>query len=195
MKTILKNQQNNACKTANKNIKLSDKNILIKKRLLKITYVILVFIVFMFVAPITNVNSLYENDPEIPIEKLLDQIRTSCMQNIGTHPSNVAMALPTFSALLVRLSNEASKTADKNIGLSNQNILTQEKLLNITYVILGFTIFMCLAQAVQTAKSFGLFNFPNKNNNHHITKINDPTARTDKSENIDTIDNSVTNDK
>ncbi len=163
MKMILKNQQKNSYKTADKNIKLSGQNILIKKRLLKITYVILVFIVFMFVTPITKVNSLYENDPERPIEELLDQIRSSCIQNTQTSPNNVAMALPTFSALLVRLSNEASKTADINIKISERNISMQKRLLWITGVMLGVNIFMFAAQVI---KFFGLFNFSVKKDNH-----------------------------
>lgn len=77
---------------------------------------------------------MYENDPDKPIKELLDQIRSSSMQNVsGTHQSNVAMALPSFSALLVRLSNEASKTADKNITM-------QRNMMMITGVILAISI-------------------------------------------------------
>jgi hypothetical protein len=188
---ILKNQQKNSYKTADKNVKLSDQNVLIKKRLLKITYVILVFIVFLFVAPITNVNSMYENDPEKPIKELLDNIKSSSIAASGNERLGVSLSMPAFSALLVRLSNEASKTADKNIKLSGQNILMQKRLLRITWVMLGINILMFAAQMV---KFFGFFNFHVKKNNH-ITKINDTTAHTDKSEKLDTIDNSVTNDK
>lgn len=143
---------------------------------MKITYVILVSIIFIFFTPITEVNSFYENDPNKPTKKLLEQIRTSSQQQ--TQQNNVAMALPTFSALLVRLSNEASKTADKNVQLSNQNILMQKKLLRITWVMLVINILMLTAQIF---KFFGFFNFFVKRNNH-ITKITDITSQTDKQE-------------
>jgi len=84
---------------------------------------ILVFVAIMLVVPTTKVNSLYENNPNKSTHELLEQIRSSCMQNTsGSNINNVALALPAFSALLVKLSNEASKTADRNIKM--QQVIT-----------------------------------------------------------------------
>jgi hypothetical protein len=78
---------------------------------------------------------MYENNPELPMQELLDKIRSSSMQNVsGVNKSNVAMALPTFSALLVKLSNDASKTADKNMAI-------QRTMMVITSIILAISIF------------------------------------------------------
>ena len=67
---------------------------------------------------------MYENDPELSTKELLDKILSSCMMHTsGSHLSNVALALPTFSALLVRLSDEAGKTADKNMTIQRGMIV------------------------------------------------------------------------
>ena len=126
-----------------------------KKSLLKIAIVIF----FIFAIPITKGYSMYENDPERPIEELLDNIKTSSIQGSRSAQHGVSLSMFTFSALLVRLSNDASKTADKNLKLSNQNIKMQERLLKITYIVLGINILMFGAQML---KFFGLFNFSDK---------------------------------
>ena len=125
-----------------------------RKSLLKITFVIFAFTTFMFVTPIKKGNSMYENDPERPIKELLDNIKTSSIQGSRNAQHGVSLAMPTFSALLVRLSNDASKTADKNIKLSNQNIIMQKRLLTITYIMLGVNFLMFGAQMFKFFRPF-----------------------------------------
>ncbi len=84
---------------------------------------ILVFIISIHLTCTEKANALYENDPSKSTDELLKQIRSSCMQNTSGNINNVALALPTYSALLVKLSNEASKTADKNIRM--QQVITR----------------------------------------------------------------------
>ncbi len=133
---------------------------------------------------------MYENNPEKPTKELLDQIRSASMQKVASpYLSNVAMALPTFSALLVRLSNEATKTADKNIKLSNQNIKMQKRLLRITIVILAFTIFMFAAQMLY---SFGFFNIFREKENLP-SQTNNTTTHSDKTKNNNINNNIIHN--
>ena len=83
---------------------------------------------------------MYENDPNVSTKELLKQIQSSCGENTGANIDNVALAMPAFSALLVKLSNEASATADKNIKIQNRMIALTSIILaiSITQLFLAF---------------------------------------------------------
>ena len=83
---------------------------------------------------------MYENDPDKSTEELLSQIKQSCIvQTKGV--DSVSLALPTFSALLVKLSNEASATASKNLKIQNRMILLTSVILAISVSQLGIAFF------------------------------------------------------
>lgn len=79
---------------------------------------------------------MLENNPNSTTDELLKQIKISCMSG-GSNVNSVALAMPTFSALLVKLSNEASETAEKNIKIQNRMIL-------LTSIILFISIFQSI---------------------------------------------------
>lgn len=92
---------------------------------------------------------MYENDPNVPTEELLKQIKDSCTQNTGSNIDNVALAMPTFSALLVKLSNATSEAADKNLKIQNKMIVLTSIILAISISQLSLAFLMFSSPAPQ----------------------------------------------
>lgn len=57
---------------------------------------------------------MFKNYPKVPTEELLSQIKGACTQTTGGNIDQMSLITPPVSALLVKLSNEASETAEKN---------------------------------------------------------------------------------
>lgn len=73
--------------------------------------------------------SYLDADPTKPIEEILNNVRVAAQTQ--THMPSLALA--PFAALLVRLSQEASVTADKNL-------LIQRRMIVITLIVLAISI-------------------------------------------------------
>ena len=74
---------------------------------------------------------MFDNDPKESTQELLNIIQRGATQ--GCNTNNLNIVIPTVSALLVRLSKEASKTADKNIKI-------QKRMIILTAIILAISI-------------------------------------------------------
>jgi hypothetical protein len=86
---------------------------------------------------------MFDADPNKSTEQLLEQIRNGAILAVNQRIPDAG--LPAMAALLVRLSREASETADKNLTI-------QKNLIKLTYVILGLTVVMLILQAVALVK-------------------------------------------
>jgi hypothetical protein len=76
-----------------------------------------------------------------PVEELLDEIANAVSRSAGlAHAPD--LALPPFAVLLVRLSREAAATADINLRIQN-------RLIALTWTILGVSIAMTLIGVLQ----------------------------------------------
>lgn len=84
---------------------------------------------------------MFENDPNAPTGELLTQIKRACLQNTSGNIDQMSLIMPPMSALLVKMSEEASKTADKNIRIQNKMIILTGIILAISIAQLSMTFY------------------------------------------------------
>ena len=81
--------------------------------------------------------SYFNIDPTRPVEELLGNVRRA-----ATEQTNVpGLALTPFATLLVRLSQDASLTADKNLRIQHRMIVITCLVLAITIAQFGFAVY------------------------------------------------------
>ncbi len=100
--------------------------------------------------------SYLDADPTKPTEEILNNIRLAAQTQ--THMPSLALA--PFAALLVRLSQEASLTADKNI-------LIQKRMIIITLIVLAISV-------AQLVLAFLQFQASSPNNSQSIVATPKP---------------------
>ncbi|MEO6145443.1 MAG: hypothetical protein ABIT70_00020 [Sulfuriferula sp.] len=100
--------------------------------------------------------SYLDADPTKPTNEILNDVRVAAQSQ--THMPSLALA--PFAALLVRLSEESSATADKNF-------LIQRRLIWLTIIILGISI-------AQLALAFFQFQSSGPNNSQSIVATPKP---------------------
>lgn len=79
----------------------------------------------------TKGRAMFNTDPTRTTEVILDDIRSA--SSVSSNNKNMSFVVPPFAALLVRLSQEASATADKNL-------LIQKRMIGITLIVLAISI-------------------------------------------------------
>lgn len=74
---------------------------------------------------------MFEADPTKPTQDLLTDIKTAAVNSFNN--KSTSFTIPPFAALLVRLSQDASATADKNL-------LIQKRMIVITLIVLAISV-------------------------------------------------------
>ena len=95
---------------------------------------------------------MFEADPTKPTQDLLTDIKTAAVNSFNN--KSTSFTIPPFAALLVRLSQEASATADKNL-------LIQKRMIVITFIVLLISIAQLALAFFQLQSS--LHNEPQRN--------------------------------
>lgn len=86
----------------------------------------------------THAVSYLDADPDKPTLEILNDVRVASQ----SQPHMPSLALGPFAALLVRLSNEASVTADKNL-------LTQRRMIVVTAIVLVISVAQLMLALLQ----------------------------------------------
>lgn len=86
--------------------------------------------------------SYLDADPTKPTDEILNNVRVAAQ----TQTRMPSLALAPFAALLVRLSQEASATADKNLRI-------QKRMIVITLIVLGISIAQLILAFLQFKSS------------------------------------------
>ena len=87
---------------------------------------------------------MFDADPTKPTQELLNDIKAAAVNSFNN--KSTSFTIPPFAALLVRLSEEASQTADKNLRI-------QKWMIVITLIVLAISVAQLILAFLQFQSS------------------------------------------